>query len=220
MNPYKELVVLVFEKSANDIQSDVVTQQSKYIVDDIEEKFGFQINERTLRNYYNDFIKNNNIQSNVSTSIANYLSKFLGYENFKDFITKKNLEKPKLNKTKKTKEKVVIGSLILLASYFGYDSFTYKCMIWTDNMKYIKVTCEENNAVPLNEDLLNHFQRIKPDCNYKFFKDDGTANLWYGKSINGEYEFFNNLGKHPMTDKTLKEVTNYIIEKYICKESI
>ena len=59
MNRYRELVVLVFKKSANDIDSDIVTQQAKYIVDKVEELHNFQINERTLRNYYNNLIKKN-----------------------------------------------------------------------------------------------------------------------------------------------------------------
>lgn len=216
MNRYRELIVLVFEKSAKEIQSDVVTQQAKYVVDKVEEEFNFPINERTLRNYYNNLVKENKVQVNVSPTIADHLSKFLGYENFKDFVTNNTIPETKRITSKKTKEKAVIGSLIILASYFGYDSLSNKCMSWTDNIRYEKASCEENNTMPIQEELLHNFQRIEPDCHYTFFKEDGSANLWYGKSINGEYEFFNHLGVHPITGKTLKEVTNYIKDKYIC----
>ncbi|TYA56698.1 hypothetical protein [Formosa maritima] len=67
--------------------------------------------------------------------------------------------------------------------------------------------------------MLNNFHRIEPDCNYIFFKADGTANLWYGKSITGEYEFFNHFGVHPITGKTLKEGSVYIKDKYICEKN-
>ncbi|PWK18577.1 hypothetical protein [Xanthomarina spongicola] len=219
MNRYRELVVLVFKKSANDIDSDIVTQQAKYIVDKVEELHNFQINERTLRNYYNNLIKKNKVQINISPAIADHLSKFLEYEDFNDYVNKNPIPESKLVKPKKTKERIIVGSLIVIASYFGFDSLSNKCMTWTDNVKYEKVSCEEVNAIPIQENLLNNFKRIDPECNYMFFKEDGSANLWYGKSINGEYEFFNHFGVHPITGRTLKEVTIYIKEKYICKEN-
>jgi|SRR5690554_3363606 len=217
MTPYKKLVALVFEKSADEIQSHVVTKQAKHVVDSVEEQFNFQINERTLRNYYNDLIKNNKLQVNISPAIADHLSKFLGFEDFNEFVFKNKLEREKPKEKKNVKEKAAIGFLIVIASYFGYDSLSYKCMRWTENMRYEKVACETLHAVPIQDDLLYNFKRVEPDCHYAFFKADGSANLWYGKSIHGDYEFFNHLGTHPATGKTLKEVTKYIVRKYICE---
>jgi hypothetical protein len=40
--------------------------------------------------------------------------------------------------------------------------------------------------------------------------------VWYGKEpITGKYEYFSQPGLHPITGKTLKKISPYIIKKYI-----
>lgn len=213
MNANQKLVTLVFEKAATECQSDVLTQQAKFIVNDIDERWGITITDKTLRNYYNDLVKGQNLDVNIRHDIANSLSKYLGYEDFaafkKDHIVVKE-------KTKKNlPQKAVIGGLVVLASYFGYDAMTPKCMIWVDNTHYEKISCEERETVPIDERLLSQFERVEPDSTYPFFKVDGSPNLWYGKSVRGDYEYFSNYGMHPVTGKTLKGITDYMIDTHI-----
>ena len=39
--------------------------------------------------------------------------------------------------------------------------------------------------------------------------------IWYAKNKEGEIECFTNPGLHPITGKTLDEITPYIIQKYV-----
>ncbi len=50
----------------------------------------------------------------------------------------------------------------------------------------------------------------------KKFKEDDSVRIWYGKNREGELEYFSSQGLHPQTGKTLKPITRYMIEKYIC----
>jgi len=218
MNANKKLVELVFKKAEEESQSIVLTHQAKYIVSTIEDQFNFNISDKTLRNYYNDIVKGKNPNAVVRNEIADYLSRFLDYDDFAAFKKDHIVIKEKSKGSKKTPQKALIGGLVVIASYFGYDSLTAKCMTWVDNVRYEKTGCEEANTIPIEERLLDNFQRVEPDHTYPFFKEDGSPNLWYGKSVNGDYEYFNNFGMHPITGKTLKEITDYMIEKHILKE--
>ncbi|WP_157961207.1 hypothetical protein [Lutibacter citreus] len=42
----------------------------------------------------------------------------------------------------------------------------------------------------------------------------GKPIIWYGKSINGELDYFNSRGVHPITGKELKPITEYILKQY------
>ncbi|WP_435682498.1 hypothetical protein [Nonlabens sp.] len=53
-------------------------------------------------------------------------------------------------------------------------------------------------------------------CDTVFFKSDNSVRFWYGKNKKKEIEYFTDLGLHPETGKTLKPITGYMIEKYIC----
>lgn len=57
---------------------------------------------------------------------------------------------------------------------------------------------------------------MKPSCDLIFFDKSGNAQIWYGKNLKGELEIFTSLGLHPETGKTLKPISKYMIEKYIC----
>ena len=95
-------------------------------------------------------------------------------------------------------------------------------MVW-EGSHYVEVSFDADKY-PLsslklyNADRIANFKQIVPYCNTIFFNEDGSVNLWYGKSAKGELEYFTSLGKHPETGKTLKAITPYMINKYICKE--
>jgi hypothetical protein len=57
---------------------------------------------------------------------------------------------------------------------------------------------------------------VTPNCEDEFFNEDGSVKLWYGKNKNKDLEYFTALGLHPETGKTLKPITQYMIDKYIC----
>jgi hypothetical protein len=124
-------------------------------------------------------------------------------------------------------KKVIVFAVLLSLFFMGYTVqnvvFPKKeCMIWDGN-HYEALNCKSEKlgigntatVLVLNEYLLS-FKKITVDTNTVFFKN-GKPVVWYGKSFDGNYEYFNQPGLHPETDKTLKPISEYIIKKYIRK---
>lgn len=153
-------------------------------------------------------------------------------------IVKISGDKRKLNSTDFTqglesvkrvslKSKVIIGffGLLLFASLgFSFKSICFpdkNGMIWVEN-HYEAVVYEtvnnKDNVKPINQFELDYFRKIKVCDTTTFFKN-GSHDLpmvWYGKEpITGKYEYFSQPGLHPITGKTLKKISPYIIKKYI-----
>lgn len=97
-----------------------------------------------------------------------------------------------------------------------------KWMVWQED-HYVEVDFDTekykvNQLKLYKEERIKLFKKVPTDCwETKFFNDDGSVNIWYGKNKNKELEYFTDLGLHPETGKTLKPITQYMINKYICK---
>jgi hypothetical protein len=221
-----------------------VTGIAKRISDYMMDECHFQYHEKSLRNKYNLALKNGQ-DVELKSSVANCLCCYLGYENYAEFIMKNNVqetiteivehvsieeETPKKEPSIGEKLKIVIQknkvtlifcSLIFLL-YFGlYMINRQQWMIW-DTDRYVEVPFDLEKYGLSNLKLYKHeriknFREVRPDCNYLFFKSDGSENLWYQKGTNGELEFFTSSGLHPETGKTLKKITPAIIRKHICE---
>ena len=129
------------------------------------------------------------------------------------------------NNDKVSKKTVIFLTVLLSLFFMGYTlkSLVFpkkECMLWIGN-HYEAVDCKNEklaignitSVVVLNENLLS-FKKIEVDTNTVFFKK-GKPIVWYGKSFDGNYEYFNQPGLHPETEKTLKPISKYIIKKYI-----
>ena len=126
--------------------------------------------------------------------------------------------------------KVIIGFLVLLVfTSLGYSlksiCFPNKNgMIWVENhyevVGYDEVKNKED-VKPINQFEVDHFRKISVCDTTTFFKN-GLHDLpmvWYGKEpITGKYEYFSQPGLHPITGKTLKKISPYIIKKYIANK--
>jgi hypothetical protein len=123
------------------------------------------------------------------------------------------------------KKAVIILTVFLSLFFMGYAVknliFPKKeCMKWEGD-HYEAVDCKNEkvgignltSVAVLNEDLLS-LKKIEVNTNSIFFKK-GKPIVWYGKSFEGNYEYFNQPGLHPETEKTLKPISEYIIKKYI-----
>ncbi|MBA5792769.1 hypothetical protein H1R17_01865 [Flavobacterium sp. xlx-214] len=140
--------------------------------------------------------------------------------NKKEIIIEKVIPK----KNKRSKKIVVISLLSMIVAislFLNIKSFTTKdCMIWNGE-QYQAISCNERvkgfveTSVPKDEKLINHFKKIKVSNKTSFFDVKGNPKIWYVKNANGTLDFFNAPGLHPETGKTLKPITEYIIEKYI-----
>jgi len=210
---HKKLIIRAFEKAKEESGLKDTTPLATHISNTLEIQHNLQLNERTIRNYYTD-VKNNTKKHNISTYTFDALCKYLGYDNLKDY-TLKNEKRSLKSRFSANKGKAAISSLIVITSYFGINSIKQNCMIWT-NDHYEKETCEVINTIPIDTKLLNNFKKVTPGCDYPFFKENGHSNLWYGKSINGEYEYFTAISLHPNTGQTLKAITPYMIKKHLC----
>jgi len=108
---------------------------------------------------------------------------------------------------------------IVMTIFFSNDESIW--MVW-DNDHYIETSFDadkvQNGTLKLyKEDRIENFRRIEPDSTYTFFNKNGSVRLWYGKNSQGDLEYFTDLGLHPETGKTLKPITQYMINKYIRK---
>lgn len=93
-------------------------------------------------------------------------------------------------------------------------------MIWQDD-HYVEVAfnAENYNTNQLKlykEDRFLHFREISVTCDTNFFSNDGGVKNWYGKSTDTALDYFTALGLHPETGKTLKPITQYMIDTHIC----
>ena len=122
-----------------------------------------------------------------------------------------------------------IALVVLSLFVFGSVSYGIKnnffpkrnCMVWAkDHYNAVDYDTVKDTAevIVLNQYLLDNFKKITVSDATLFFKN-GDCNhplVWYGKSPNkSEYEYFTRPGLHPVTGKTLKPISRYIIKKYI-----
>lgn len=120
-----------------------------------------------------------------------------------------------LNRHKKVLTKVAllcslgIGVVILLPKK--------ECMQWNTN-HYEVVDCSTESSgfldprIPINKDRLD-LKKLDPKTIKTYF-ENGQPRVWYAK-IDDKIELFNQPGLHPTTGKTLKPITQYIINKYL-----
>lgn len=135
-------------------------------------------------------------------------------------------EDKKIQPTRSLKKKILTGIL----GFLGVASMGYtvknlwmpepQCMQWqTDHYEVVNCQTENqmgfnlsNEIIPYNDNQ-SHLIKLKVTDTTTFFRN-GQALYWYCK-VNGKPEFFNTHGLHPKTNKALKPVTNYIINKYV-----
>ena len=69
---------------------------------------------------------------------------------------------------------------------------------------------------PYDKKRFENFRIVDVDITTSFFSEQNQKPLlWYYKTENGEIEYYTAPGLHPVNGKTLKAVTEYIIEKYV-----
>ncbi|WP_158974420.1 hypothetical protein [Cellulophaga sp. L1A9] len=238
----KKIIALVFAKAEKEIGPSKKTQRAQHISEVLLEDFKFQINERTLRDYYSKLVEKNeeNLEP-IKPQVIEYLCNYLGYKNYAEFVTSHPSE---LEESKVIKEPVVTkdpapeasdsgrstsldffnqgsNKIIMLISvlvigaltYFGFVKEEQNCMVWQEN-HYIKSAC---TGAPLEEPyqelLLQNFRKIE-DLHEVKSRREQHQELWYVKK-GGEVEFFTYYNVHPIYHKGLHEVTDYMYKTYV-----
>ena len=163
-----------------------------------------------------------------NTEKKDKLAKFLGYKDFRDYLSvKEDFQKEgEINEEITTKAKgrnhkkyggfliaIISISIIVVLVYLKNSIGSEDFMIWK-NDHYEITPCEgklgETVKIPY---LLKNFRQINVTDTTTFFKN-GKPNVWYDKHNNKMY-YFSAPGINPETGKTVKEITPYMIEKYI-----
>ena len=152
--------------------------------------------------------KEDSIKQEEDTVLANKPSVF---KNLNSFISKQ------IGVT------ILITFLLSSIIFYGFiKTKEQRWMIW-QNDRYVEVSLDLKthnikNLKLYKEERIQFFRKIPLDCNTVFFNNNGKPQVWYGRSDNGNLELFTSFGLHPKTGKTLKPITRYMINKYICIE--
>lgn len=97
---FKDLILLAFDKAKREVKKSTgvtlsITGLSRKISDHMLEEYKFQYHPKSLRNKYNIAKKNEVVE--LKDSVADCLSRYLGYGNLAEFILK-NTQKQKTNR--------------------------------------------------------------------------------------------------------------------------
>jgi len=183
---------------------------------DLEIRPFLKFTQKQIEDKRNDEVprefKNGEESKDVSTEIILQNETKVNLQNFDNTSKKSTFSKPIML--------FCVGIFVALSAFSVHKAFEKKCMIWKDD-HYEKIDCENsaNNfagystAMPIDNNLLKNFKRIKVSDTTTFFKNEKPV-VWYLKR-NNECEFFNAPGLHPINKKTLKEVTPHIIKAHV-----
>lgn len=116
-----------------------------------------------------------------------------------------------------------IGVVVFLGLGFGVIYYIFpkkQCMQWS-NDHYEIVDCDlkadgfmVSNKVEVFDERKCELRKINVCDTTTCFNKNGEAVVWYAKTEKG-IDFFNTHGIHPETEKPLKAVTKYILNKYV-----
>lgn len=212
----RKLLEEAFKKAEIVTGRESVNARAAYLAEVITEEHKYPITPKSLYRYYQG-------ETTPKKEVMDSLSVFLGYENYEGFIlryTEKQGVSLRMTKrggrkrfdTKKTVIAVIMISLISLAMLFGLGS-NEDCIVWVKD-RYEAARCTGNRLErPYSAELLDNFEKVEVNSETSFFKS-GNAAIWYDKS-DKKLEFFTAPGIHPTNGKTLKPITQYMINKYI-----
>lgn len=235
---HKKLILKAFEKAKNEeekLTGIIVSKNrlseiiSEVLLNDYKCVFG----DKSLRVLYTKAKNNDDEDFEIKqVRVVDSLCKYLGYEDYIDFVNNNSNLKgdAELSKNKNgihktvnfiTKNKffIILGFLLIIVLVI-FSKKQQRWMVWENN-QYIEVEfdAEKYSLDQLKiykEETVVTFKKIKPSCDLIFFDKSGNPKFWYGKNLKGELELFSSVGLHPETGKTLKPISKYMIDKYIC----
>ncbi len=231
---HRLLITKTFEKVIEDERKATgiepsLTSASKILSDYILDTQKMPFGEKSLYNYYKASINNENHDILIKQpKVVQALCSYLDYDSYEDFKEANGMIKSKKDTSKHTsirKKKIIIAIsfiFILLIALFMHSFTKDRWMVWKED-RYIEVSFnpEKYNSGQLklyDENKIENFKKIEVDCSTRFFDNRGKVSVWYAKNHKKELEYFSNLGSHPETGKTLKPITDYMINKYVCAE--
>ncbi|MDP2688460.1 MAG: hypothetical protein Q8O62_14675 [Aequorivita sp.] len=240
---HKELLVKAYEKVARELFKKQAIQPSLKACGDelsliITETFPYS--EKSFRNLYNKAKEGEEITIK-QPKVVDALAQYLEYKDFRDFENQNSLKKKEskaplpspnfISKNQSFKGPnlnskffliTIFMSFLLASGFFGYHYFTKQRWMEWQGTHYVEASFEaeklKNGVLKAYKDeRVENFEQLTPNCETIFFNDDGSARIWYVKNKNGSIEYFSSYGLHPKTGKALKPLSQYMINKYLCK---
>lgn len=206
-----------FDKAEKVSGKESMNARAEFLAEYILEKHKFSVSSKSLIRYYRN-------ESSPGEPVRKFVSLFLGYQNYEEFVfeNSKPNEIPKPSIISKSSIPFARPALIIflvslpiigISAFVGYTGGKEKCMTW-NNDHYIETNCTgAKSETAINSYLIDNFKKIKVSDTTTFYKNE-EVQVWYDKS-NKQLEFFTSPGLHPENGKTLKPVSQYIIDKYI-----
>lgn len=213
----KRIIEAAFKKAERETGRETVNANAQFLSEYLLESYKYSISTKSVTRYYKG-------ESSPNLQVLNYLAQYLGYDNYETYLAwNSGLDKEKLDSipgqqnflsSKKTLAIISILVIVIAVSgYIGFKNGESGCMVWK-NDHYEIADCTgsigEKKNVPY---ILSNFRKVQVSDTTTFFKK-GEVQIWYDKS-NNEVEFFTAPGIHPDNGKTLKPISEYMIEKYI-----
>lgn len=234
-----------FEKAERECASKAKNALAKHISEEIEKRFGFIINERTLVRAYDKYVLSNGESDNPpNQETVQIFCRYLGYENYKDYVdaqTKSSIgEQQEVEDFRKVNGlgnksaskwflsvslAVIIGILgLLLFKVSGIgdnvDSIANKCLYWEVD-RYRPIDCDAVLPQVIAKTKVAFSEALY--TGFRKFSDVETADyssvMWKGPSPTGEMDYFTMDGVHPLTKKKLIRVEPETIKNEIRNES-
>lgn len=232
----KRIVCEAFEKAKKACPKHSKYALAKHIGDTIN------LSTKTLERAYDKYVLDKKKGNTIGEASLNLLCEYLGYKNFENYRRERLNEEEKIDFAevkpflKNSQEKILIVVGIILVVVLVVTYFVKKdtgvattssinesiCMTWIET-HYEKISCNTKpyskhgtNVIPYEEMKIKNFKKIEVNMATDFFAPVTNKPLiWYSKNKNGEIEYFTSPGLHPITGKTLNEITPYIIQKYV-----
>lgn len=237
---YRDIVIEVFAKAEKKYGSEKKYKLSEFIVKEVLELTEILLHSRTFVNYYERYIEKKEGIAIPKHENIERLCKFLGYHSYKDYVenrystnepqseeSKKSKEEKeeglKNEKTKKPENKTILRILWFIAIFgIGWMSYTLfkpedknECMIWKKD-HYEVITCSgEKFEKKLDKETQEGMHQLFGLCNDDtFFLPNDEPVVWYDKH-HKKLTYFTMSGIHPTSGRTLKPITQHIIDTHV-----
>lgn len=218
----KKLLFEVFEKAGVQTGNSSKNGRAKRLETIFSEDFKTPISAKSLVGYLEE-------KHEPRLEIRNAMAKFLGYEDYEDFVINvseiekldnhsrgQRPERKKITKKKEYSRSLAIGLGVLLSGigiYLGFIKEENNCMVWVED-HFEKSECSgQILEFKLNETELENFRKVSVCDTTKFF-EKYDATIWYDK-YNNKMEYFTFYGRNPINGRTLRPITQTIIDNHV-----
>ena len=233
----EKIVREVNEKAKLGSPSTAKSTLAKVVADHFKKR---EITAKTVERMFSRYLENDLSVGEPHPETINVLCKFLGYEDYRDYV-KENYFKKKKKKEKdevieadqpKKNTSLIDKNMFILLTLVGAISaiiFTIisrpdreKCMMWSDN-QFVEIDCNwhgeiNNGNIIQNFDnsIFKNLKKIEVTINTPFYSPKKKEpRVWYTMNNNDEIEYFSAPGKHPITGMKLVPITDSIIDEYV-----